>query len=243
LLETATWGLIALLAFGQPGGAPAAGASPPPAAPAAAPAEPTATSPSAYRDEEPPSGIGFLVAGPLTVGVGIPLAFLANDAWRSNCGPSNSNVECARGSTLSALGHTGAGLAFTAGVVFTGVGGHRLGMRNAENKWRSGIRPNPRNGALISGAVLLPASVLAFGFVRLFYWLPTPDCETAACVRNLQTQSTSIVSACALGAAAGGGLLMYGLGFNKSARGNRASLDVAPFVGPGIGGLGFSGRF
>jgi len=185
---------------------------------------------------EQPKGIGMLVAGPLLVAIGVPFNFLGNTAWRDNCGPTNTDGECFAGSTAAAAGHVTAGLSYGVGILLTGLGGQRLGQSDARN----GL---PRNSAafLAPGAVLLPTSLAAMGLVRLLLWLPTPDCQTYACVQQYQTTSSIAVSALAMTASAGAGLLMYGAGYQSGQR--RLSMRVSPRIGRDYAGLQLGGRF
>jgi hypothetical protein len=195
--------------------------------------------PPAYvaPEPEPLQGIGMLITGPLVIGVGVPFAFLGNAAWRDNCGPDSSNSECADGSAAAAASHTMTGLAFATGSLLTAIGGSRLGKSNA--------RRNPGfdgTGYIVGGAVLVPASLLGMGMVRLFLWLPTPECETYGCVSSFQTTSTIAVSSLALTTSLGAALLTYGMSYNREAkRIPRASL--LPQIGRGYAGIGLAGQF
>jgi hypothetical protein len=217
-----------------------------PVAPAPA-AEPAPEYPASYQTPPPSgpvplesqqTGLGMMIAGPLTVAVGIPFSFLGNLAWRDNCGPTSSNRECADG-TLGSLGaHTVTAFAYTAGITLTGVGAARRGQYDAgQDPTRTG------SGMLVGGAVLLPASLIGMGMVRLFLWLPTPDCQTYDCVERTQNISTVAVGGLALTASIGAGLLMYGASYNRHKARFYQSVAVLPQAGRGYAGLGLTGRF
>jgi len=187
---------------------------------------------------EPETGLGMLIAGPLTVAVGIPFSFLGNLAWRDNCGPTSSNRQCADG-TMGSLGaHTVTAIAFTAGITLTGVGGSRRGKYDAiQDPTRSGT------GMLVGGAVLLPSSLIGMGMVRLFLWLPTPDCQNYDCVERTQNISSVAVGGLALTASIGAGLLMYGASYNRNKYRYQTPVAVLPQFGRGYAGLGLAGQF
>jgi len=203
--------------------------APPEPAPAPAPAP---APPSQQR-----TGLGMLVAGPLTIAVGVPFAFLGNKAWRDNCGPFSSNRECADGTIASVGGHTLAGMAFATGITLTAIGGSRRGRYDAgQDPSREGA------GFIAGGAVLLPVSVIGLGMVRLFMWLPTPDCETYACVARSQTTSSAVVASLALTASVGAGLLTYGVAYNRH-RTRMPPVVLLPQAGRGYAGLNLMGQF
>jgi hypothetical protein len=225
--------------------APAATA---PAPVAAATATAPATQPSPVYETPPPSGpvaveptqtgLGMLIAGPLTVAVGIPFSLLGNLAWRDNCGPTSSNRRCADGTMASIGAHTVTGFAYAAGIAFTAVGAGRRGRFDAsQDPTRSGT------GMIVGGAVLLPASLIGMGMVRLFMWLPTPDCQTYDCVERNQNISTVAVGGLALTASMGAGLLMYGSAYNRHKARYLAPVVVLPQAGRGYAGLTLTGRF
>jgi hypothetical protein len=228
-LENPDWG-----AAGEPGPAPAAGPAPAPA--------PTPTPVDQGVVVEPPNGTGLLIAGPLTIAAGVPLAFAGNAAWRDACGPDTSDRECARGSTLSGFSHTLAGLAFTGGTVFLAVGGGRRGGYDASRHVASGMARSGRSGFIVAGAVLMPISLISLGMARLFFWLPTPECQSATCVRDYQTLATASVSGLVLLTGAGAAMFTYGLGYNRWVR-RHARVALAPTAGRGFAGLSLGGRF
>ena len=216
--------------------APALTPNPVPAPVGPAPAPPS-VAPVPAPVVPPRTGLGLLVAGPLVVAVGVPFAFLGNKAWRANCGPNSSDRQCADGSFASAAGHTVAGMAFATGMSLTGVGGARRGRYDAgRNLAHDGV------GFIASGAIVLPASLIGMGMVRLLMWLPTPDCETYDCVARLQTTSTASVGSLALAASIGAGLLMYGAAYKKNKR-TMPPVALLPQVGRGFAGLNLTGQF
>lgn len=184
------------------------------------------------------TGLGMMIAGPLTVAIGIPFSFLGNYAWRENCGPDSSNRRCADG-TLGSIGaHTVTGVAYAAGISFTGIGAARRARFDAaQDPTRSGT------GMIIGGALLLPASLISMGLVRLTLWLPTPDCQTYDCVERYQNISTVVVGGLALTASMGAGLLMYGASYNRSKPKQLVPIAVLPQAGRGYAGLSLTGRF
>lgn len=216
--------------------------------PAPGPAPAPAANPPPQRDappneEDPAAGLGMLVAGPLTVALGIPLSFAGNIAWRDACGPTNTDARCAGGSTLSALSHTLAGIAFAGGAVFTGVGANKRGHYDAKTHIANGDTLRDRGGFIAGGAVLLPAALIGMGMARLFFWLPTPRCQEYACVQQYQMLSTLTVGGTAILAATGAGLLMYGTGYKSEVRRYKRQFSLMPQGGPGYGGLNLTGRF
>jgi hypothetical protein len=213
-----------------PGPQPAPAASPPPRQ-------------DKLPEEDPAAGLGMLVAGPLTVALGIPLSFAGNIAWRDACGPTNTDAKCAGGSTLSALSHTLAGIAFAGGSVFTGVGANKRGHYDATVHIANRDTLRDRGGFIAGGAVLLPAALIGMGMARLFFWLPTPSCTEYACVQQYQMLSTLTVGGTAILAATGAGLLMYGLGYKSEVRRYKRQLSLVPQGGRGYAGLSLSGRF
>ena len=200
------------------------------------PATPPPTGPVPL--EPPQTGVGMLIAGPLTVAVGIPFSFLGNLAWRDNCGPTSSNRKCADG-TLGSIGaHTLTGFAYAAGIAFTGVGAARRGRFDAaQDPTRSGT------GMLVGGAVLLPASLVGMGVVRLVLWLGTPECQNYDCVERTQNISTVAVGGLALTASMGAGLLAYGAAYNRHKPRLQVPVAVFPQAGRGYAGLSLTGRF
>jgi hypothetical protein len=243
--------LVASLIDGEPSAQPTGtvAAEPTPApAPAVTPAPaPTAPPPAATPTPQPTpapvqveqqTGVGMLVAGPLTVAVGIPFSFLGNLAWRDNCGPTSSNRQCADGSIASFGAHFLAGAAYATGISLTAVGAARRGQYDGtQDPSRTGT------GMIVGGAVLLPSSLIAMGMVRLFLWLPTPDCQNYDCVERTQNISSVAVGGLALTASMGAGLMMYGINYNRYKR--RATMPVAvlPYAGRGYAGLSLTGRF
>ena len=199
--------------------------------------QPYATAPAQPPPPPEQTGVGYLIAGPLTASLGIPFSFLGNAAWRDNCGPFDSNSECAEGTTLSVAGHTVAGAAFGMGILFTGIGGQKRGAYDAKR----GISFDG-SGLIVGGAVLLPISLIGMGMARLFLWLPTPDCETYTCVERYQNISTISVSGGALLASMSAGMLMYGASL-KSGQKRLRQLSLVPALGRGYAGLNFSGAF
>jgi hypothetical protein len=178
-----------------------------------------------------------LVTGPLVIGVGVPFAFLGNAAWRNNCGPDSSNSECTDGSAAAAASHTVTGLAFATGSLLTAIGGGRLGKSNA--------RRNPgfdSTGYIVGGAVLVPVSLIGMGMVRLFMWLPTPECQTYDCVATYQNTSTIVVSSLALTTSVGAALLTYGMSYNRESK-RVPRVSLLPRMGRGYAGLGLAGQF
>jgi hypothetical protein len=206
-------------------------------APAAEPAPVSHQAPPSYQ---PPTrtGLGMMVAGPVTVAIGIPFSFLGNLAWRDNCGPTSSNRQCADG-TLASLGaHTITAFAYTTGITLTGIGAARRGQYDAgQDPTRTGT------GMVVGGAVLLPASLIGMGMVRLMLWLPTPECQTYDCVERTQNISTVAVGGLALTASIGAGLLMYGAAYNRARPKYYTPVAVLPQVGRSFAGIGFTGRF
>jgi hypothetical protein len=197
-------------------------------------AQPAPTPAPAYVPPEQ-TGIGMLVTGPLLVAVGVPFSLLGNAAWRENCGPLDSNSACVGGTAASLASHTVAGLAFGTGILLTGLGGGRKGQYD-------GKRDDNRStvGYIAGGAVLLPVSLVGIIAVRTVLVTEAVDCEIEACVTQFQTVSTITVSALALTASAGAGLLLYGTGYNK---GRQRSAMVLPQIGHGFAGLSLTGRF
>ncbi|HVH99383.1 MAG TPA: hypothetical protein VM869_11745 [Enhygromyxa sp.] len=218
----------------QPAPAPV---QPAPADPYAGYQPPPASAPVAVQPE-PQTGIGMLIAGPLTIAVGIPFSFLGNLAWRDNCGPDSSNRQCADGTMASIGAHTVTGFTYVAGIAFTAVGAGRRGRYDAgQDPTRTG------SGMIVGGAILLPASVIGMGMVRLFMWLPTPDCQTYNCVERNQNISTVAVGGLALTASMGAGLLAYGAAYNRHKARLQMPVAVFPQAGRGYAGLTFTGRF
>lgn len=215
-----------------------------PAAPEAG-AEGPAPAPAANDEyvEDPPSGLPLLITGPILIAIGIPLSFAGNAAWRNACGPTTTDRECARGSAGSALAHTATGLAFGGGMALTAAGGARYGKFSAFEHVMEGKRTHKRSGMIVAGAVLLPVSLLSLGLVRLFFWLPTPECKDAGCVAQFQTTSTLAVSGLALVGGLGAGLMMYGIGYNSGLRRYKKSVAIVPQAGRGYAGLSLTGRF
>ncbi len=192
--------------------------------------------------EENPSGLGFLIAGPVVVALGIPFSLLGNDAWRKNCGPSNSDVECSGGTVRSVASHTVSFLSYTGGIALAGVGGQRYGRHSASEDARLRGRVRDRSGAVLAGAILLPASLVGMVTARTLYWIPTPRCLTENCVKAYQHASTAVVGGLALAASASAGLLLYGASYNAWVNRN-VKLSVAPNIGRGSGGLVLRGEF
>lgn len=244
--------------------APAPAAAPTPYAPQPAYQDPNAPQPQpAYQDPNAPqpqpayqdpyaqpyaaptqappyvapeqTGVGMLVTGPLLVAVGVPFSLLGNAAWRENCGPLDTDSACAGGTAASVSGHTVAGLAFGTGILLTGLGGGRKGQYDGK---RDGTRSSA--GFIAGGAVMLPLSLVGMLAVRPVLLLEAIDCETEACVAQFQTVSTITVSALALTASAGAGLLMYGVGYNKH---RQRSAMLVPQISRGFAGLSLTGRF
>jgi hypothetical protein len=184
----------------------------------------------------------MLIAGPITTAVGIPLSLLGNLAWRPACGPHTSTDRCARGTGLTLLAHAGAGLAYAGGITLTGLGAGRFGTYRAEEELATGAELRSRTGFKIAGAILLPSAVIGMGMARLFFWLPTPDCLDEDCVRSYQITSTLTVGGLGLVAAAGAGMLMYGMRHDRGLR-RDVRVSFSPQLGPGMAGLGASGRF
>jgi hypothetical protein len=193
-----------------------------------------APAPAPYEPPEQ-TGVGMLVTGPILVAVGVPFSFLGNAAWRVSCGPLDTNSACAGGTAASVAGHTVAGLAFGTGILLTGLGGSRKGQYD-------GKRDPSRSptGFIAGGAVVLPLSLVGMLSVRTVLLTQAIECETEACVAQFQSVSTITVSALALTAAAGAGLLMYGVGYNKHRQGRAM---ILPQVGRGFAGLSLTGRF
>ena len=214
-----------------------------PAAPGPAPAPAAAPPPSADTGvvDEPRNGVGLLVAGPLTIAIGLPLSFAGNAAWRDNCGPTSTASDCAGGSTLSALSHTFTGLAYAGGIAMLAVGAGQRGNFDAYRHLGEG-RAGDRAGLVVVGAVLLPASLIGMGMARLFFWLPTPDCMEYSCVATYQRTSTLVVGGLALTAGLGAGMFTYGLGYNRRMRQARR-VAVLPQAGRGYAGLSLGGSF
>lgn len=225
--------------------APATDAPPPSIAPQSAqppPESPPLPGPAPSADPlgETQTGLGLLIAGPLLVVAGIPFSLAGNIAWRKSCGPTTSTRRCARGTAMSLLTHTMAGLAYGGGIGMVAAGGARRGRYDAARHARLG-GGSSRTGFIIAGAVTLPTFLVGMGVARLFLWLPTPECQTHRCVQEYQLSSTLAVSAMALGAAAGAGMLSYGLSYNKWQRRHR--LSVSPAVSKGFAGLQMGGEF
>ncbi len=224
--------------------APAPAPAPVPApvyAPAPAPAPaPAYAQPQAQPYVPPPpkpsDGVGLLVTGPLLVIAGVPLSLFGNTLWRNNCGPTSSDRRCADGSFASAGMHSLAGLSYGLGIGFTGMGA----ARHANYSVYAGRDPGSQP-LIVAGAVLLPVGLLGMGMVRLFMWLPTPECMTYACVRSYQDASSFGVGAGALVASAGAGMLMYGTGLERAKR--RYRLSFSPRIGREFAGLELRGRF
>jgi hypothetical protein len=180
----------------------------------------------------------MLIAGPLTVAIGIPFSFLGNLAWRDNCGPTSSNRQCADGTLASGGAHFVAGVAYAAGISFTAVGGGRRGKYDAsQDPTRSGT------GMIVGGAVLVPSALIGMGMVRLFMWLPTPDCQNYGCVERTQNISSLAVGGLALTASMGAGLLTYGIAYNRHKPRFSAPVALFPQAGRGYAGLSLTGRF
>ena len=192
--------------------------------------------------EEPPSGLGFLIAGPVAVALGVPFSLLGSDAWRENCGPTNSDVECSGGTLRSVASHTVSLLSYGAGIGLTAAGGHRYGKYAASRDAREHGRVHDRSGLVVTGAILLPASLIGMVTARTLYWLPTPRCETEDCVKTYQRTSTAAVAGFAFAASAGAGLMLYGLSYKEWTKKN-VRLSVAPNIGRGSGGLTLRGEF
>lgn len=200
------------------------------------PAPPPPTGPVPLEPQH--TGVGMLIAGPLTVAIGIPFSFIGNMAWRDNCGPTTSTRRCADG-TLASLGaHSLTGFAYAAGIAFTGVGAARRGRFDAaQDPTRTGT------GMLVGGAVLLPASLVGMGVVRLVLWVGTPDCQNYECVERTQNISTVAVGGLALTASMGAGLLAYGAAYNRHKPRLQVPVAVFPQAGRGYAGLSLTGRF
>src|SRR5690606_3949589 len=98
-------------------------------------------------------------------------------------------------------------------------------------------------GMLVGGAVLLPSSLIGMGMVRLFLWLPTPDCQNYDCVERTQNISSVAVGGLALTASIGAGLLMYGASYNRNKYRYQTPVAVLPQFGRGYAGLGLAGQF
>lgn len=230
-----------------PTATPAPKAEPAPA-PAPAPA-PSSTAPPAspppappVTREEHPSGLGFLVAGPVVVAIGIPFSLLGSDAWRNSCGPSNSDLECSGGTVRSVASHTMSLLSYSTGIALTGIGGQRYGRYSASQDARAHGRVRDRSRAVLAGAILLPTSLVGMIAARTLYWIPTPRCETATCVKAYQRTSTAVVGGFAFAASASAGLLLYGTSYKAWAQ-KHVQLSVAPSIGRGSGGLVLRGEF
>lgn len=192
--------------------------------------------------EEHPSGLGFLIAGPVVAAIGVPFSLLGSDAWRKSCGPTNSDLECSGGTVRSVASHTVSLLSYTTGIVLTGVGGQRYGRYSASEDARVRGRVHDRSGAVLAGAILLPASLVGMITARTLYWIPTPRCETENCVKTYQRASTAVVGGFALAASASAGLLFYGASY-KGWVAKNVKLSVAPNIGRGSGGLVLRGEF
>jgi hypothetical protein len=244
----------------QPAAQPEPAAQPAQPQPAAQPPQPQPAQPPAEQPAQPQpqsyagqaqaesvgpvargpqqTGVGMLVAGPITVALGIPLSFVGNRAWRDNCGPTTSTRKCADGSLASAGAHTLTGFAYAAGITFTAIGAARRGRYDAgQDPTRSGT------GFVVGGAVLLPSALIGMGMVRLFMWLPTPDCQTYDCVQRQQNLSTVIVGGLALTASMGAGMLMYGASYNRARPKFNPPVLVLPQAGRHYAGLGLTGQF
>lgn len=234
--------LFTLVATAPPPTAAIEPAPPPPAtAQVTPPVRSSAPAPAVTR-EEPPSGLGFLIAGPVAVAIGVPFSLLGSDAWRSSCGPTNSDVECSGGTVRSVASHTVSFLSYGAGIGLSAAGGHRYGKYSAARDAREHNRVYDRSGFVVAGAVLLPASLIGMITARTLYWIPTPRCETESCVKTYQRSSTAVVAAFALGASASAGLMLYGASYKGWVRKN-VRLSVAPNIGRGTGGLVLRGEF
>ncbi len=235
--------LVGVLAAPLPSGSPSERAPAPVANPPAAPSQTTIIV-QAPRQELPQvesSGLGLLIAGPITTALGAPLSLLGNEAWRKGCGPTTPTRECARGTSLTILSHSLAGVAFATGISLTAAGGHQRGLFDASRFARRGVI-GQRSVFVAAGAVLLPVSLIGLGMARLFFWLPTPDCADEACVRFYQRASTASVGGLALLASAGAGMLLYGTSFQRSTR-LLSRLTFAPQIGRKRAGFGLTGRF
>lgn len=232
--------LLTLVATAPPPAA-TANAAPPPTATAQVQPPAPAAAPAPIR-EELPSGLGFLIAGPVAIAIGVPFSLLGSDAWRNSCGPTNSDVECSGGTVRSVASHTVSFLSYGAGIGLTAAGGHRYGRYSAARDVREHNRVYDRSGLIVAGAVLLPASLVGMITARTLYWIPTPRCETESCVKTYQRSSTAVVAAFALGASASAGMMLYGASYKGWVRKN-VRLSVAPNIGPGSGGLVLRGEF
>ncbi len=192
--------------------------------------------------EEPSSGLGFLIAGPLAVVIGVPFSLLGSDAWRNNCGPTNTDAECSGGTVRSLASHTVSFLSYSTGIALTAVGGAHYGRYSAFHDAREHGRVRDRSNLVVAGAILLPASLVGMITARTLYWIPTPGCETEDCVKTYQRSSTAVVAGFALAASASAGVLLYGSSYKGWVRKN-VRLSVAPNIGPGSGGLMLRGAF
>jgi hypothetical protein len=128
-------------------------------------------------------------------------------------------------------------------MALTAAGASRFGKYSAWSHVSEGKRTSKRSGMIVAGAVILPASLISLGLVRLFFWLPTPECMEASCVASYQTTSTLAVSGLALVGGLGAGLMMYGIGYNSGLRRYKKSVALVPQAGRGYAGLSLSGRF
>ena len=178
----------------------------------------------------------MLVTAPLVTAIGIPFSFLGNSAWRDNCGPTDSTSKCADGTLASVASHTMTGFSYGIGAMLGALGGSRLGKANA----RDG-KGGDSTGFIVGGAVLLPASLIGMGMVRLFLWLPTPDCETYSCVQRYQTISTGAVAGLAMTTTLSAALLTYGVSHKRGFA--RRPVSLTPQFGHSYAGLGLQGHF
>lgn len=224
-----------------PESAPAPEPTPVPPAPESAPV-PAAPAPAPVVQEERSSGLGFLIAGPVVVALGVPFSLLGSDAWRKSCGPTNSDLQCSGGTVRSVASHTVSLFSYGTGIVLTGIGGKRYGRYSASEDARSSGRVHDRSGFVLAGAILLPASLVGMITARTLYWIPTPRCETERCVKTYQRTSTAVVGGFAFAASASAGLLLYGASYRGWVRDN-VQLSVAPSIGRGSGGLVVRGEF
>ncbi|MBV1861299.1 MAG: hypothetical protein KUG77_22970 [Nannocystaceae bacterium] len=192
--------------------------------------------------EEPASGLGFLIAGPVAVALGVPFSLLGSDAWRTSCGPTNTDAECSGGTVRSVASHTVSVLSYGAGIALTAVGGQRYGKFSAARDARENGHVYDRSGLVVAGAVLLPVSLIGMLTARTLYWVPTPQCETENCVKTHQYTSTAVVAGFAVAASASAGLMLYGVSYQRWVRKN-VRLSVAPNIGRGSGGLVLRGEF
>ncbi|MGH1347766.1 MAG: hypothetical protein ACRBN8_39795 [Nannocystales bacterium] len=178
----------------------------------------------------------------MAVALGVPFSILGSDAWRTSCGPTNSDVECSGGTIRSVASHTVSLLSYGTGIALTAAGGQRYGKYSAARDARERGHVYDRSGLVLTGAILFPASLIGMVTARTLYWIPTPQCETEICVKTYQRSSTAVVAGFALAASASAGLMFYGSSYKNWVRKN-VRLSVAPNIGRGSGGLVLRGEF